>query len=280
MRKIEIKGIMLLSAAFLFVIGCAPEKKIASEYLSTRKDIAIVIKAPQWVELVSQIPDSLDSVPSITKEYKENKKIEKAKILSKLSEPKLINNYIISMKRGFESMGYKTYLWNNQDSTPPVKGNAIFINIGQIEIDEGIHPIRDEVNYRGHLYAADFDLTKIELCFWIELNRLENGVPTKKPRVFYTSFKKMDEFEGHFILDEITNEMKYSSSSLDITPDYVSGSMTKLGNNHASNLNTLLMNEYISYMLSGKQLNSFYSVDESYGVIIKVNSLPFTELKE
>ena len=280
MRKIELKGIMLLSVAFLFLIGCVPEKKIAAEYLTTRQNINIVLRAPQWVKMVSQIPDSIDSIPNMIEEDKYYAKLKKSRIISELSESILMNNYITSMKRGLELMGYKTYLVSDQDTIMPVKDNAILINIGQIELDEGIHPIRDEVKYKNHVYTADFDLGKIELHFWIELNRLENGVPAKSPRVFYTTFNKISEFEGHFNLDEATNTMKYYSKSLDITRAYVMGTMIKLGYNHAIGLNTLLMNEYIGYKLPDKPNRALLSVDNEFGSIYQIDELPFTELKE
>lgn len=280
MRKLELKGIMLLSAAFLFLIGCVPEKKIAAEYLASRKNITIVLRAPQWVKMVSQIPDSIDSMPNLTQQYKDSTKLKKTRIISQLSESNLINNYTTSMKRGLELMGYKTYLMNSQDTVMPVKDNAILINIGQIELDEGIHPIRDEINYRKHIYTADFDLGKIEFNFWIELNRLENGVPTKSPRLYYTSFDKIDEFDGHFDLDEETNVMKYYSKSLDITPAYVMGAMIKLGYNHAQGLNTLLMNEYIGYKFPDKPNRLLLGVDNEFGSIYQIEELPFVELKD
>ncbi|NWJ50860.1 MAG: hypothetical protein HXX14_08340 [Bacteroidetes bacterium] len=280
MRKLELKGIMLLSVAFLFLIGCVPEKKIAAEYLTTRQNIIIVLKAPKWVKMVSQIPDSIDSVPDLSEEYKYYAKLKKSRIISQLSESILMDNYVTSMKRGLDLMGYKTYLVSDQDTVMPVKENAILVNIGQIELDEGIHPIRDEVKYRNHVYAADFDLGKIELHFWIELNRLENGVPAKSPRVFYTTFNKISEFEGHFNLDEGTNTMKYYSKSLDITRAYVMGTMIKLGYNHAIGLNTLLMNEYIGYKLPDKPNRALLSVDNEFGLLYQIDELPFIELKE
>jgi hypothetical protein len=261
------------------MVSCVPEKKVASEYLSKRKDILIVIKAPEWVKMVNQIPDSIDSVSYLTQLQKDSVKLIKAKILPHVSDSSLIQNYVLSMKRGFDLMGYKTYIANKNDTVFPVKGNAIFVNIGQIELDEGVYPVRDEIKYHNHLYTADFDLTKIGLCFWLELNRLEDGVPTKTPRVFYTSFEKMNEFDGHFDLDEVSNLMRYYSTTLDITPDYVNGSMIKLGYNHALGLNTMLMNEYIGYKLPNKPDRWLLSLDSEYGVLYRIDALPFEELK-
>ena len=283
MRKLELKGIMLLSVAFLFLIGCVPERKIATEYLANRKNISIVLRAPTWVKLVSQIPDSIDSVPSLTDDEKYYAKLKKSRIISELSETILMDNYVSSMKRGFELMGYKTYLVSNQDTVMPTKDNAILVNIGQIELDEGIHPIRDEVEYQKHVYVADFDLGQIDIHFWLELNRLENGLPAKSPRVFYTTFNKVCEFEGHFKLDEATNTMKYYSKSLDITKAYVMGTMIKLGYNHATGLNTLLMNEYIGYKLPDKPDRALLGIDGELGsgaFLYRIGELPFTELNE
>ncbi len=280
MRKIKLTEVMLLSAAFLFLFGCTPERKIASEYLSSRKDISIVLKAPQWLKIDNQISDSINVLPDYTQQQKDSIIAVKTKIIPHVSESSLLKSYTLSLKRGLESMGYRTYLAGSQDTVFPVKSAAIFINIGQVELDESSIPVRDEVSYQKKLYVADYDLTKIELCFWLELNRLENGVPAKSPRVFYTSFEKMEEVDGDFYFDEVKDQMDYYSARQELSPEFVEGAIIKLGYEHASGLNTLLMNEYIGYKLPDKKNRQLFAVDKQYGIIYGIDKLPFYELNK
>lgn len=262
----------------ILFVSCVPEKKVAKEYLVSRKNISIILRAPQMVKMFSQIPDSLDSIPVISEESRYYDKLKRARIINQLSESILMDNYKTSLKRGLELMGYKTYLISDQDSIMPTKDNALLITIGQVELDEKIHPIRDEINYKRHIYIADFDLGKIELNFWLELNRLENGVTLKVPRVLYTYFEKICDFKGDFRLDPATETMKYYSESQNITRTYVLGTMIKLGYKHAIDLNTFLMNEYIGYKLSKKKNMPLFGVDQETQTIYKIKMLPFTEL--
>jgi len=279
MRKLQFKWMFLFIAGILLFVGCVPEKKIGSEYLSQRRNMTLVIRAPQWVKMVNLSADSILVGSELSQRQKDSIKFYKSKLLKNVSDSILIGNYIKSLKSGFESQGYKTMIASENDSVFPVNGNAFLINIGQIELDEQKYPIRDETQFNRKLYTADYDLTKIELSYWIEVSKIENGNSTQTPRLLYDSFNGTDDFNGHFSLNK-DNKMVYLSTVEEITPEYIDSVSTSIGRDHAFRLNEYLLNEYISYFLPQKKNRILLGVNQKFGTLIRVFEPPFKEIQE
>jgi hypothetical protein len=280
MRKLQIKWMLLFIAEILLFVGCVPEMKIGSEYLSQRRNMTLVIRAPQWVKMVNLSADSISGRSELSQRQKDSIKFYKSKILKNITDSILIDNYITSLKSGFERQGYKTLIASENDSVFPVKGNAFLINIGQIELDEQKYPIRDETRYNSKLYTADYDLTKIELCYWIEVSKIENGISTQTPRMLYDSYNGTDYFDGHFALNQKDNKLIYLSKVEEITPEYIDSVATTIGSDHAFRLNEYLLNEYISYFLPQKQNRILLGVNQKFGTLLRVYEPPFKEIQE
>lgn len=279
MRNLRFKWIFLFVAEIFLFVGCIPEKKIGSEYLNQRQNMTLVIRAPQWVKMVNLSADSIQDKSELSQRQKDSIKYYKSKILKNITDSVLIGNYIKSLKSGFELQGYNTLIASENDTVFPVKGNAFLINIGQIELDEQKYPIRDETQYNRKLYTADYDLTKIELSYWIEVSKIENGISTQTPRLLYDSFNGTDDFDGHFTLNK-DNKMVYISTIQEITPQYVDSVATTVGRDHAFRLNDYLLNEYISYFLPQKQNRVLLGVNQKFGTLIRAYEPPFKEIHE
>ena len=278
-QNLQFKRMFMLFGVIFFFMGCVPERKIGSEFLSQRPGMTLVIIAPELAKMVNLSADSLSDESELSQREKDSIKFYHSKILQNLTDSILIGNYVRSLRKGFESQGYKTMLADRNDSIFPVKGNAILINIGQIELDEQKYPIRDETKYNGKLFTADYDLTKVEISYWIEVSKIENGIAVLPSRLLYDSFDKIDDFQGHFELDESGNKMNYKSLIEAITPEYVNSLATSIGSDHANRLNEFLLNEYISFNLPQKKNKILFGVDQKFSSLIRVYEPPFKELK-
>jgi hypothetical protein len=184
-RNFRARRMFMLFAVLLFIVGCMPEQKIGSEYLSKRSNMTLVLRAPKWVKMVNLAYDSIQDGSEMTQRERDSVKYYHSKILQDLNDSILIGNYIKNLKESFESQGYKTYLASANETVFPIKGNAFLINIGQIEVDENKIPIRDETQFNRKLYGADYDLAKIELCCWIEVSKIENSIALLPRRLIY-----------------------------------------------------------------------------------------------
>lgn len=277
-RDLQLKKILMLFAVIFFFVGCVPERKIGSEFLSQRPNMTLVIMAPELVKMVNLSADSIQVGSDLSQRERDSIKYYQSKILQNVTDSIIIGNYLRSLQKGFESQGYKTMIASGNDSVFPVNGNAILINIGQIELDEQKYPIRDETKYYGKLYTADYDLTKIELSYWIEVSKIENGIAVLPPRLLYDSFDKIDDFQGNFELDETDNKLNYKSLIEEITPEYVYSLATSIGSDHANRLNEFLLNEYISFNFPQKKNKMLFGVNQKFGALVRVYEPPFKEL--
>ena len=279
-RNIQIESVFMLVAMIFLFIGCVPERKIGTEFLNKRHDMTMVIRAPEWVKMVNQSADSTQEVPGLSQREKDSIRFYKSEILQKIKDSVLIDSYIKSLQKKLEYEGYRTLIASANDTVFPVKGPAFLINIGQIELDEQKLPYRDETRYQRRLYAADFDLIQLELCFWIEVSKIENGIALQPPKLLYDSYKKSEESDGHFELDEQENKVDYYSSIAKLTPEYVDLLASMMGTDHAERLNEYLLNEYIAFFFPDKTNRILYGVDPKFGTLRKVYSPPFKELQE
>lgn len=277
-RELQFNRMLLLFAVLFFFVGCVPEKKIGSEFLSQRPNMTLVIRAPELIKMVNLSADSIQDRPDLSQRENDSINFYKSKILQNLTDSILIGNYVRNLQTSFERQGYKTMIAAASDSVFSVKGNAILINIGQIELDEEKYPIRDETKYNGKLYTADYDLTKMELSYWIEVSKIENGYAVLPPRLLYDSFDEKDKFDGDFVLDRKTNKLNYKSSIEGITPEYVYSLASSIGIDHAIRLNEFLLNEYIAYNLPQKKNRILLGVTQQYNALIRVNEPPFKEM--
>lgn len=280
MWKHRIINMILLIAGAYFIVGCVPEMKIGNEYLNKRQNITLVLMAPEWVKMVNLSPDSITSDSNLSQRENDSVKYYNSKILQHVSDSTLITNYIKNLKVTLEKQGYKTLIVNANDTLFPVKGNALLIKIGQIELDENVMPIRDETQYQGKLYAADYDLTKIELDFWIDVYKIENGQAVLPSRLLYDSFEKTDDFNGYFYWNNAENKMDYSEDIDEIMPKSVYDFASMIGTDHAIRLNTFLLNEYVAYYLPEKADRILLGINENYGTLMQIDEPPFQEIKD
>jgi len=281
MRNYRIERMFLLMASLLFMIGCMPEKQLGTAFLAKRKDITMVIMAPQWVKMVNMSYDSAKYGFWPTQRGMDSLKFYYSKILQDLTDSIIISNYVLNLQHNLEDQGYKTLIASRNDTVFPVKAEAFLINIGQIEIDESKLPIRDETRFNNKLYGADYDLAKIEMFFWLEVSKIENGKAVLPPRLLYDSDDITDGDVGHFQWDDQAKRMNYSIEEKEILPEDVYKLASAKGADHGLRLNDFFMNEYISFFLPQKTDRLLLGVDpQYYGNLIRIDSQPFTEIHE
>ena len=217
-RNFRFRGLILLITVALFVVGCAPEKKLGSDYLIKRQNITMVIRVPKWVKMVNLTTDTINYPFWPTQRGRDSIKFYNSKLLQDLTDSTIIGNYIKSLKENFESQGYKTLIVSENDKVFPIKQNAFLINIGQIELDENSIPIRDETRYNSKLFGADYDQAKVEMNVWIEVSKIVDSIAIEPTRLLYDAFEISDMAEGNFKWDSETNRMNYTLKKDEILP--------------------------------------------------------------
>ncbi|MDP4290291.1 MAG: hypothetical protein Q8908_04350 [Bacteroidota bacterium] len=280
MRKYRFKRIVLFAAVLLLMAGCIPERKIGAEYLSKRQNITLVIRAPEWIKMENLSYDSLKDVEGLSQREQDSIKYYNSQLLQNIKDSTFIGNYVKNLKITLENQGYKTMLASVNDTIFPVTGNAFLINIGQIELDESKIPIRDETQYNGKLYGADYDIAKLEMCFWIEVCKIENGIALQPPRLLFDSQEQTDDDDGYFKLDDQSNKMNYVLNQKEIQPEDVYSYASSIGSDHGFRLNDFLLNEYIAYSLPQKKNRVLLGVNPNFGLLLRIGAPPFQEIHQ
>lgn len=280
MRNYRIERMFLLMASLFIMVSCMPEKQLGTAYLTKRKDMTMVIRAPQWVKMLNMSYDSAKYGFWPSQRGMDSIKFYNSKILQDLTDSVLISNYVTNLKNSLEDQGYKTIIASMNDTVFPIKSEAFLINIGQIELDESKIPIRDETRFNNKLYGADYDLSKIEMFFWLDVSKIENGKALQPPRLLYDSDNMTDGDVGHFQWDDQAKRMNYSIDEKEILPEDVYKMASTMGTDHGLRLNDFLLNEYISFYLSQKKDRLLLGVDPRYGTLVRIYDQPFQEIHE
>jgi hypothetical protein len=279
-RNIRIQGFFLLIAGAFFFIGCAPEKKIGSEFLSKRNGITMVIRAPDWVKMENLSPDTINYPFSPIQRERDSIKYYNSKILQDLTDSVLISTYVRNLQESLISQGFKTLIVFKKDTIFPVKQNAFLINIGQIEVDEKSIPIRDETQYNRKLYGADYDQAKVEMSFWVEICKIEDSIAIEPTRLLFDSYEITDQAEGAFQWDYANNRMNYVLKQDEILPTDVYNMAKLMGADHGLRLNDYLLNEYIFNFLPQMKDKEVFTLDRRFGTVIRTDEPPFQEIHE
>ena len=280
MRNFRIQGFFLLIAGLIFFVGCAPEMKIGSEFLSKRNGITMVIRVPEWVKMENLSSDTINYPFTPIQREKDSIKYYNSKIIQDLTDSVLIGTYIRNLKESLISQGYKTMIVFKKDTIFPVKKNAFLINIGQIEVDEKSIPIRDETQYNRKLYGADYDQAKVEMSFWIEICKIEDSIAVKPTRLLYDTYEITDQSEGAFQWDYANNRMNYALKQDEILPTDVYNMAKLMGADHGLRLNDYLLNEYIFNLLPQMKDKEVFTTDRRFGNVIRSDESPFQEIHE
>src|ERR1035437_1274611 len=267
-RNFRIQGFILLIAGAFFFVGCAPEKKIGSEFLSKRNGITMVIRAPEWIKMENLSPDTINYPFTPIQREKDSIKYYNPKTIQDLTDSVLIATYIRNLKESLISQGYKTMIVFKKDTIFPVKQNAFLINIGQIEVDEKSIPIRDEIQYNRKLHGADYDQAKVEMNFWIEICKIEDSIAIEPTRLLFDSYEITDQAEGAFQWDYANNRMNYVLKQDEILPTDVYNMAKLMGADHGLRLNDYLLNEYIFNLLPQMKDKEVFTTDRRFGNVI------------
>ena len=280
MRNFRIQGFFLLIAGLIFFVGCAPEMKIGSEFLSKRNGITMVIRVPEWVKMENLSSDTINYPFTPIQREKDSIKYYNSKIIQDLTDSVLIGTYIRNLKESLISQGYKTMIVFKKDTIFPVKKNAFLINIGQIEVDEKSIPIRDEIQYNRKLHGADYDQAKVEMSFWIEISKIEDSIAIEPTRLLFDSYEITDQSEGAFQWDYANNRMNYVLKQDEILPTDVYNMAKLMGADHGLRLNDYLLNEYIFNFLPQMKDKEVFTTDRRFGNVIRSDESPFQEIHE
>ena len=279
-RNSQLQGFFLLMAGLIFFVGCAPEKKIGSEFLSKRNGITMVIRAPEWVKMENLSPDTTKYPFWPDQRGRDSIKYYNSKVLQDLTDSVLISAYIRNLQESLISQGYKTLIVFKKDTVFPVSQNAFLINIGQIEVDEKSIPIRDETQYNRKIYGADYDQAKVEMSFWIEICKIEDSIAIEPTRLLYDSYEINDQAEGAFQWDYANNKMNYVLKQDEILPTDVYNMAKLMGAEHGIRLNDFLLNEYIFNFLPQMKDKETFTTDRRFGTVIRNDEPPFQEIHE
>jgi len=278
--NMKIGRIFLLLAVIYFIVGCVPQRELGNKFLNQRHNITLVITTPKWLKMVNLNTDSIVFKDGMTQREKDSVSFYKSKVLQNIKDSVFIANYVKGLRDNLEYQGYKTLVASVGDTIFPVKGDAFLLNLGQIELDEMKYPIRDEKQYFGQLYAYDYDLTKVDMCFWLELYKIDNGVAVEPSRILYDSVENIDDFDGYFFLDPKSNSMKYIKTVKVITADSIQLFARVIGIDHGYRLNEFLLNEYISNFLPANAEKMILGVNPIYGTLERIESPPFEEIEK
>lgn len=176
--------------------------------------------------------------------------------LKDVSDSVFLEKFINSMITEFENFGFKVYMESATDTFLFFTTPSYFLNIAQLELEEGHNEFRDSDEFGGNTYYKTFETNAVTYNSWFELSQLN---PKKEGRkLFFTSATIADVVDGYFTENLLTGEIKYKYQIMEIDVDIIYHYCEMLGARYAGYTYDYLMNEYIKiHFPQGKKMR-FY----------------------
>jgi len=164
--------------------------------------------------------------------------------LKYITDSVFIRNFIKSLTSELKLLGFHTFDEDQMDSFFISGGNAFFLNVAQIELEEYIFTFTDSEYFDDTaVYYKSFNLNATDINVWFEINPLNDSV--WKQQILFSGVTYIDELKGRFRKHPLVGDVKYKYSVETLRVDDIMNASTALGQQYAGYLFDFLMNRYI-----------------------------------
>jgi hypothetical protein len=252
----------ILFISLVFLTSCYPEWKLGKTFIESKPDISVMILPTNYVFKNNLKLDEIGDTSWLSPTQKDSLKIVKSLLLKNISDSIVLENFINSMISEFEKLGVKVYLNNDPDSFMFFQSPAYFLNIAQLQLEEGYNEFKDSDEFGGNTYYKKFQSNAITFNTWLELSQLN---PKKEGRkLFFATETIADVVDGYFTENLLTGEIKYKYQIMEIDVDIIYHYCEVLGARYAGYTYDYFMNTYImNHFPSGKKRNFYMHYNRS-----------------
>lgn len=265
---------IFLSGFILALTSCMPERKLAMEFAEKPEGMNILVFSPDYVFKYNHKGEEIPGFDSLSETQQDSALWADSRFVQFLSDSVLLENYMNSFIGELRTLGFMVYLPSSLDSFMTDKPQSYMMNLAQIQLDEYLYPVEDEEPVDDTVYYKTFDLNAMDFSCWFELSKV-NASKTKKT-MLYSAHTAYDSFDGSFIIDPWTRNVRYKYRIDTLAVNDVYDMATYLGKKHASYLFDYFMNHYVAARLpEGENMFYYYHYDRQRRYVTPVEDERF-----
>jgi len=258
----------------LMINACSPERKMVKRFLADENPRHALLIAPQFIYKTNLKEETFDSLKIKDERLFDSVLLANTVFINKIQDSLFIANYMLGMDMELKRFGFKVYREDATTSFMEIDSNAYFINLAQVEIEESYYTTREEVLIYNSEYYHDHQLNAAFISSWIEVNEINAN--TSNHNVYFSTDVITDYLDGEFVLDYLSNQVKYLYEIDTLKPADIYNFAFTLGRTYAGYTFDLLMNTYLKENLPEEKLsgkywrynpeldNLFYAVDDKF----------------
>lgn len=235
------------SLLVVLMASCSMEKKLAQTFIKTSPEIDLQLFTPDVLFKYNHKGEEIEGFNALSDSRQDSALYVDSKFIQFVEDSIYLEQYMNSFINELRSLGFIVFLDHSVDSFLQRQPQSYIVNISQVQLDEYKFPIEDSEPFEDTVYTKSFQLNAVDASAWFELSKI--NTPNPKKTVLYSSFTASDGFEGNFIINSFTLDIKYryKIDSLKVKDIYELSAYA--GKKDASYLFDFFMNQYIAFHL-------------------------------
>ncbi|MCB0822719.1 MAG: hypothetical protein KDC09_08490 [Bacteroidales bacterium] len=242
--------------AFLSLVSCYPEYKLAHTFIKSDKDISVMV-LPTYVVFKDNLKTGeVKGLKKMSETEADSALLANSIFLKDISDSIFLERFTNSFLIELEALGIKVYNESYADSFLYLPSEAYIINVAQILLEEHYNRHEDKETIGEYEYFKTVDQNALTYNFWFEFTQVRNE--KTPPKLFYTSETINDLVNGYFVENPFTGSVKYKYSVSEIDLDIIYEYAEILGQRYAGYFYDYLMNGFIYYNWTQKREPYFW----------------------
>lgn len=243
--------VIFVFLSIFLLLSCSPEKKLAREFLKNHDQVAVAVLSTDYLFKTNLIAPEIKNFRTLNEKQQDSLLLATSIFLKEIDDTLFLRTYFKAFLTTLENFNIKVYAADQIAEFMRHSGDNYKVVLAQVEIEEDNFVFRADEIFDDVYYYQDFTLNRIRLHCWFETIRL-NSYEKEQP-VLYASEELTDGFEGKFIPNWLTGEVKLHYNYYPLTLNDVYRLAAIAGERHAGYLFDYLMNEFIQQNSTGKK---------------------------
>ncbi|MEI6900823.1 MAG: hypothetical protein WCL00_13170, partial [Bacteroidota bacterium] len=221
--------------------------KLAKQFIPLPSSIDLQLFTPDNLFKFNHKGEEIEHFSTMSAAQQDSALYSRSLYMQFVNDSSFMERYINSFIDELRAFGFAVYLDHEVDSLLQRKPQSYIVNISQVQLDEYTFPLEDSEPYGDSVLYKSFQLNGVDLSSWFELSKINAKNPRKT--VLYSSFNATDGFEGRFVMNPMTNGVRYKYKVDTLNMKDLTNLAVQSGKQNADYLFDYFMNQYILHNL-------------------------------
>ncbi len=253
-------SIILLLLVVLFA-SCSTERKFARQFNAKANQISVLAIRTDYIFKNNEKQLKAETAGLGQAEI-EQLKLENTRIIKLIdNDSVLLDLFFDSYTAELQRYGIRVFDERKIDAFFETEQEAWISHLAQVELDEFDYAFQDSEVFGGTIFTFDYIINGLTFNAWFELSKV-NDTQSNQARILFASSELYDEFNGAFVQNLLTGQVRYRLSHDTIGINTFLNFVSHLGRLYAGYTYDQMMNTYIDkHTDPARRTNRWYRYD-------------------